>query len=407
MASAARLGVVWFALAKMPRGWLWTRGTEMGFLATAVLRGHGLSDPYGVSTGPSTAVGPGYPLLLATIFRWFGVETVSAAAMLLGVQVVVSLLTIGVMLRLARRFAREGLAVGLVLLWSLSPATMWIPAILWDTCLSALFLVIGLAWALEAEDAARGSWLGYGAGCAVAGLVNPSLLPSLLGLGAVAAWRGGRWREAAMAFAMFAGLYAPWPVRNARVFHATILTRSVAGYNLWVGNRAGAEGYSEEALFPTVNAGELAEYRARGEVGYDAEKMRLTKEAIRTHPGRFVRLTMVRAWRFWSGTGTAHAPVWFGLHGAATMLLGGAGMWVLVKRQRREAAYFLMVLTVFPLPYWLTHADFRYRLVIDPVVAVLGVVWLNEVIGGRRSAASGTAMSLPVGEDADARRVTP
>lgn len=388
VALAARVWVAWIVVARMPGGWLWTRGTEMGYMAAALLAGRGWSDPYGVTTGPTTAVGPGYPLLLAGVFRVFGVRTVASAVAVLGLQIGVALVTIWLLLRVARRFARESVAVGLVLAWSLSPATMWMPAILWDTSLSALFLLVGVLWAMRLEAAGSGDWLGYGAGCAVAGLVNPSLLPSLLGMGGVAAWRGRRVAGAVLGCVVFAGVYGTWPMRNARVFHAVVLTRAVAGYNLWVGNRAGAAGYLDETAFPTANAGELARYRVRGEVGYDAEKMRLAKQAIATEPGRFARLTMLRTWRFWSGTGNRNGSVFFGLHGVMTMLLGGLGMWLLLRHRRREAMYFLAALAMFPLPYLITHAEFRYRLVIDPVLCVLGAIWLNWMFS-RRERSSG------------------
>jgi hypothetical protein len=32
---------------------------------------------------------------------------------------------------------------------------------------------------------------------------------------------------------------------------------------------------------------------------------------------------------------------------------------------------FLLPMTLFPLPYYITHAEFRYRLVIDPLLVIL------------------------------------
>ncbi len=372
----------------MPRGWLWTRGTEMTWMAAAVVHGRGLSDPYGVPTGPTASVAPGYPLLLAGVFRLFGVETTASAAVVLLVQSGINLLTVWAILWMGRRFAGERASVAMALLWGCSLATIWMPAILWETSFSALFLLLAVTCALQLERATQGLWLAWGAACAVAGLMNPSLLPSLGALGAVAAWRGRRWREAVLACVVFAGIYAPWPMRNARVFHATILTRCVAGFNLWVGNREGADGYLNESAFPTFNAGELAVYRAAGEVGYDAGKTRMARMAIASEPARFARLTVIRAWRFWSGTGSRGGSVFFALHGMLTTLLGGLGLCVLMRRREREAVYFLVVLLIFPLPYLITHAEFRYRLVIDPVLCVLGGVALAR-ISSRRLAASG------------------
>jgi hypothetical protein len=42
------------------------------------------------------------------------------------------------------------------------------------------------------------------------------------------------------------------------------------------------------------------------------------------------------------------------------------------ERRLRLAVLFLLPLMIFPLPYYITHAEFRYRLVIDPVLTILG-----------------------------------
>jgi hypothetical protein len=45
----------------------------------------------------------------------------------------------------------------------------------------------------------------------------------------------------------------------------------------------------------------------------------------------------------------------------------------LVREGRfRLAVLFLLPLMVFPLPYYITHAEFRYRLVVDPLLTILG-----------------------------------
>ncbi len=376
-AAALRLGVVLYVLRFMPRNWLWTRGTEMAWMAAALVQGRGLSDPYGVPTGATASIAPGYPLLLAAVFRVFGTETVNAAAAVLLAQVTVSVLTAWTVLRCGRQLADEATAVVMALVWSCSFATIWMPAILWETSFSALLLLLAVACAPQLEKAGRGVWVAWGAGSALAALLNPSLLPSLLGLGALASRRGRRWQEPLLASIIFAAVYAPWPLRNARVFHATILTRCVAGFNLWVGNRSGADGFLDESAFPTFNTTELAFYRAQGEVQYDAAKTKLARAAIAARPKRFAELTAIRAWRFWSGTGSRGGSVFFAVHGLLTTLLGLSGVWMLLHKRRPEAAYFFAVLAIFPLPYLVTHAEFRYRLVLDPVLCALGAVALQ------------------------------
>jgi hypothetical protein len=53
--------------------------------------------------------------------------------------------------------------------------------------------------------------------------------------------------------------------------------------------------------------------------------------------------------------------------------LGAMGLWRLLQRRRLSlAALFLLPLMLFPLPYCITHAEFRYRLMVDPLLTILG-----------------------------------
>ena len=71
------------------------------------------------------------------------------------------------------------------------------------------------------------------------------------------------------------------------------------------------------------------------------------------------------------GTGTSGGPVIFALHAILTTLLGGLGLALLLRRQRELALLLATPLLLFPLPYYVSHAEFRFRLVVDPLMAVL------------------------------------
>ena len=125
---------------------------------------------------------------------------------------------------------------------------------------------------------------------------------------------------------------------------------------------------STNPAFPTFNAGELAAYRQQGEVAYTARKGREAWAWIAAHPAGFARLTCMRVLRFWSGTGSRNGSPLFALHALLTTLLGFAGAWKLVRAGRLPWPA-LLPLLLFPLPYYATHAEFRYRLVLDPLLA--------------------------------------
>jgi len=84
LAVALRLGLVFYVFATYPHGWLFHSQGELGTLAQSLLAGHGLSSPFGGSTGPTAFLAPGYPALIALIFAVFGVfSTASALAVML------------------------------------------------------------------------------------------------------------------------------------------------------------------------------------------------------------------------------------------------------------------------------------------------------------------------------------
>jgi hypothetical protein len=363
-------------LTDAPR-WFFSRGLEMGWLAQSMLDGLGLSSPFGVPTGPTAFIAPGYPLIVAAAFRLCGSYTVRAALALMALNIAANLLTVWLAMRLGSRlFGRSaGLAAGLI--WASALPLWWMPTIFWETSLSACMLLGAIAFAVEGRPSNGLRWCLFGAACALGGLINPALLPVLI---AVVCWKAvvadGSWPRrlgnlslAALALAL---VFAPWPIRNARAFHAFIPLRTTVGFELWMGNRPGADGFLNEAIFPAEDKHELAEYRRLGEVAYTQGKQTEALAAIRHNPARFVQLTGIRTWRFWSGNGNKGGSPLYAAHALFTTVFGLAGLWLLARRRGwRLTGLFALPLLLFPLPYCITHAEFRYRLVLDPLLTVL------------------------------------
>ena len=109
-----------------------------------------------------------------------------------------------------------------------------------------------------------------------------------------------------------------------------------------------------------------------GEMAYTWAKGASAETFIVEHPGVFAELTARRIWRFWAGTGTRGGSPLFMVHAVMTTVLGFAGMGMLVRRRRwRLVALLGVPLLLFPLPYYVTHAEFRFRLVVDPILTLL------------------------------------
>lgn len=372
-----RLLVIWTVVAKYPPRWLFTRGMEMGLLAKSILAGQGLSSPFGGNTGPTAIVAPVYPILVGVVFKVFGEFSLSSAIVIMSAQTVLNLVTIWLIMHVALRLFNQKTATFAGLIWACSPPLIWMPTILWETSLSCCLLVGFLALLLRyraVPDLGPASWARLGAYCGITALVNPALLPSLIGISLWQAFAARRRNAtgqllAALAFAL---IFAPWPIRNARVFHAFIPLRTTVGFELWMGNREGATGFLDESLFPMFNQNELADYKERGEVDYSNHKSELAKRYIAEYPGTFVRMTALRTIRFWSGTGSKNGSTLFAVHALFTTLLGFSGLALLFRARRFGLAIlFAFPLILFPLPYMITHAEFRYRLVIDPLLTIL------------------------------------
>ena len=381
LALLLRLLILWFVIARFPHTWLYSHGIELGTLAQSLAAGQGLSSPFGGATGPTALLAPGYPAIIALFFRICGSFTFTAAIAIMTMQLLFSLLTVLCILHVGRQAFGLRTANLSGLFWAVSLPLIWMPTIFWETCLSTLLLVGMVALALYCERRPSGAlWAVMGAYSGLAGLINPSLLPALLTLMGWAAWQTRKtlwyFPVALLALCM---VYVPWPIRNAHVLHAFVPLRSTVGFELWVGNRSGASGFLDESQFPIFNQWEYDQYVSKGEVAYMRDKSALAKAYIRAHRSVFLRLSSVRLFRFWTGTGNKHGSLFFTLHAVLTSSLGMLGIWRLVREGRlRLAALFLLPLIVFPLPYYITHAEFRYRLVVDPLLTILAAFALTS-----------------------------
>ena len=396
---ALRSLVVGIVMVHFPATWLYGRGLEMGLIAKSLLGGLGFSSPFGGSTGPTAFIAPGYPLFVAAVFRVCGVETTLATAVILLAHTVANLLTVWLIMQVARTLFGQRAALVAGLIWACSLPLLWMPSIFWDTSFSACILMGAVAVAVRfRHNPPLKVWFALGASSALAGLMNPALLPSLLGILFWLAFQppSFAWKPLALSLVTFSLVFSPWPIRNERVFDAFIPTRTTVGLELWMGNHDGATGYLDESLIPIFNPAELAEYNRVGEVAYTAEKSGLARTWIIAHPAQFLGLTGRRILRFWTGTGTRGGSSIFALHATCTTVFGLVALIALFRRREHATAMlFVLPALLFPLPYYITHAEFRYRLVIDPLMTVLAAQGLLLLVRNLRERRSRTQATVP------------
>jgi len=378
-----RLMALWSSITSHPHTWLFSHPWEMGLLATTLLHHQGYSSPFGVPTGPTAIIAPGYPTLVAGIFAVFGIGTFASALVIMGINIALGLLTIWIVMHVAGTVFGRRAALLAGWFWALSPPLWFIPEIFWETSFSAASLLgaIAVALRIRRRPTVR-AWIGLGALFALMSLINPALLFSLLAILGWLAWhtRQQSWRGPALALLALLAVYSPWPIRNAYRFHAFIPLRSTVGFELWMGNRAGSNGRLDESVFPMFNHKELNDYMQRGEVAYIQHKNDLAWSFIRSHPGWFAQMTVRRAVRFWIGTGNKDTSPVFPVHAVITTCFGFAGLILAWRRGQREfAALALLPILLFPVPYYISHAEFRYRLNIDPLMTVLAAYAVIEL----------------------------
>lgn len=217
-------------------------GYEAGQVARSLAEGRGYGSPLGIETGPTAWFTPVYPLLLAGVFKVFGVLSAPASLAIRVLNSLFSALTCIPLFFLGRRLTGKPLGVASAWVWAFLHTAVFFPAVwVWDTSLAALVLATVLWATYRVADTTRlGAWAGYGALWAFAALTNPSvvsLLPFLLGwvVWKVAGVRTRRMRLAAAALVMFAAGLSPWLIRNGMVFGRPLMLRSNFGLELWLG----------------------------------------------------------------------------------------------------------------------------------------------------------------------------
>jgi 4-amino-4-deoxy-L-arabinose transferase-like glycosyltransferase len=398
VALGARLGFAWNQERKFPHDVLAAAmfSQETGSIARALATGKGFSSPFGKDTGPTAWLTPVYPLLVAGVFRVFGIFTRASYFAVVFFNALFSSAVCVAIFHAGKRIAGPGVASGASWLWAIFPNAVMMPfEWVWDTSLSAL-LGATLLWAsLELAESGRWrDWCLYGLLWGFTVMTNPalgSLLPFLLGWAVYRARREIQWRTMKPALTAVGIAFlccVPWTVRNYVVFRRLVPLRSNFPLELYIGNNGN---YAPHATWPPkiTKERELVRYFHMGEMPFMEEEKRKALDFIRAYPGIEVKLIAERFVAFWTGL----PDPWHGFLSADTPLvrvllicntvaaLGGllgiaALLWKRSPYVFPVAAYPL----VFPWLYYITHSNLRYRHPIDPVMLLLVAIAAGSVL---------------------------
>jgi hypothetical protein len=144
----------------------------------------------------------------------------------------------------------------------------------------------------------------------------------------------------------------PWTLRNAVVFHRFIPVRS----NFWAEVSYGNLGFENHATGPSM------EYQRLGEIAFGDVSKQRALSYIRAQPLEFFHKTVRRIGEFW-----VYPEGGFGLSfylSLCTLL----GLCLMFKVQPWPAAFFALVLIVYPIPYYVSFVFSRYRYPIEPIM---------------------------------------
>jgi 4-amino-4-deoxy-L-arabinose transferase-like glycosyltransferase len=366
---------------------------EQGNSAAALVQGHGFGSPFDAHYQPSAIMPPVFPLIVAAIFKVFGVRTVASVYAVHAFDCLVSALAIFPIFLVARNSFGCKTGWWTAWAWVFSPYGIYFAAEWpWSThlLLLALFWLLYLAQKME-DNSRLLLWAGFGLLAGVTALTEPSVLTVVPFLMLLAAWRlwcaGKRWLMPGLvaSVVMWAAI-SPWLIRNAVVFHKFIPMRDSMGLELWMGNNGSNLRWTSDDIHPLHDPQEQADYD-RGEMAYMAHKSVQAKAYIAQHPGWYAGMCARRAVYVWTGFWSfnkaymAEEPMDLSNIPFATglTLLGIAGLVLSWRKSRYDAIRFGGVMFLFPMMYYFSHPEPYHLRPLDPLIAMLGchaiLVW--------------------------------
>jgi len=361
---------------------------ECTAIGASVANGYGYKSPFlgllsgDPKTGPSAWVAPVDGYFVAGVFWLFGVFSRQSFMVIVLVQCIVSALTCIPILRIGELTVGRRAGIIACVIWAVFPwFSQWANTIIWDVPQTALLfnLLFWYALTLESSRTTR-RWLGFGALEGIALLTNPALLTlmfvSLL-------WLAYKHREsmarmikpALLALVMCGVVVSPWLVRNRIVFGQFAFIRTNFPFEFWLGNYHGSHGRDWAGRHPTSVPAERERYNQLGELAYVHEKAVAARQFLREYPGEFVELTGKRFLMFWDGSTMKYnfpaAPYWLPWSYLPLSILFVPCLIYACIRRVHGWELMLGAFLVFPLPYYLTFNQVRYRHSLEPLMLLL------------------------------------
>ena len=360
-------------------------------IAAHIADGKGFCCPFGIdNTGPSAWISPAYPYFVAAVYLLFGIYSATSTAVILTIQCLMAGVTgIGIY-ALGKRTLGERIGFWSAWIWTVSPFFFrWSTSWIWDMTASALLLTVALVVTFDlAKIGSTRIWLRLGVLSGIIALINPALLSVMAFTflyGAIAIWRAKRpwFRGFVFSGLLFAGIIAPWLVRNEVVFHQPIFLRSNYWFEFHLGNYHYSNGRGFSGKHPTKNARELTKYKAVGEIQYVEQAKEDAFRFVREHPIEFANLTIFRTLWFWDGSFLSYETQewWKPSEYWPLSAAGWLGLLFALTRRPRGWLLYAGPMLIYPIPYYIAWPSERYRHALEPLLLLLSV-YLASVVSG-------------------------
>lgn len=375
---------------------------ETGRVAASVAGGHGYSSPFSGNTGPTAWMVPGFTLLLAAVFKVFGIYSALSAWVIMILNSLFQALTAPLVFEMGARVAGRRTAIWAAWVWALYPGIMqygvkWVWEMSLSTMLFSAVLVLGMRMRGTGERVpgahrAR-DWALFGLLWGAMAMTNPTLLlmAPVQGVWILAALpqRKNLRKGIALAFlatAITAAVVTPWVARNWLVFHAFIPTRGNFGAEAAMAWAPESMGFPWGATVPTLEAApEHRLYARMGELAYVRMRGQLAKKWARDDPAHFCKLAAMRFYMFWAGvphtTGPAAAESVRQTAHCFGSITGILGLILALRRRLPAAGLFAWAVVLLPAIYYFISAGSRFRNPLEPIFAILTVYLFQQADG--------------------------
>lgn len=364
---------------------------------------------FALTPGQLTSIRPPlYPALVAGIYSVAGVQNYQAVRV---VQIVLSLVTAGLVYLLARRVYDQRVALVAAGLYCIYPSLVGATALVLTETLFTL-LLCGFLLLVEryfttksrAALAAAGLVLGLAALTrSVVWLFPPFAALFVLFLGSEKSW-SGRLLSAATFVLVFAATLAPWTIRNTRLQQTFTTVDVMGGRNVMMGNYEYTPAYRPWAAIEIE--GETAWHRVlsrhhgglpgktQGQI--DKLAMKYAIGYIAAHPGQTAGRSAAKLFHFWQLERELLAGARQGIWGdtstlvvllmagavlgvyCATMLLSIFGIVLLPPKNLAVHGFWLLLLAFVTALHCAAFAHSRYHLPLMPILMVYAAAaWVN------------------------------